>query len=444
LITIDTLRADHLGAYGNPRAVSPFLDRLSARGTLHGNCLATVPATTPSHATILTGLSSFHHGSRFNAVPIRASIDPLASRLHRAGYGTAAFISAFPVYSTVSDLDRGFSCYNQFLAPDRGPQLLYLSSLVRPFSRIGVLRPAERKANMTAAHAEAWLRQVSSPFFVWCHFYDPHLPYDPPQPFDRMFNPDGRPGPVLGISEVQRIDRGEMTPETVDQAAAAAMYDGEIAFTDRMVERVVSTALDVRGDAELFVVVTADHGESLTEHGYYYSHSRLLYQPSLHVPLLMVRLPGDGPGRVVNRTCGLMDVAVTVLAECGLDWSGLDGQALPATRDSGSPPPLIGESAEGVFTTAHKPSLDALQEKRYCVVSDAWKYIRNPDGGEELYDLDSDPGELDDVAAGNHSVVTGLAAELAAVEMGFDMDAVTPPTEEELVRLRELGYVNAD
>ncbi|MGH9144710.1 MAG: sulfatase, partial [Vicinamibacterales bacterium] len=224
LVTLDTTRADHVGAYGYRPAHTPRLDRLAAEGVLFERVVSAAPITLPAHASIFTALYPFAHGVRNNGTfYLDAKFATLATVLHDAGYRTAAFISAF-VLDRRYGLARGFDTYNDHLESGEG----HIVNGAR-----------ERRGDRTALAAEAWIAQaasgsVSAPFFVWLHLYDAHDPYDPPPPFHDAF--------------------------------ADRPYDGEIAFDDDVVGSVLDR-LDQLGLRSTLVAVVGDHGESLGEHG---------------------------------------------------------------------------------------------------------------------------------------------------------------------------------
>src|SRR3989442_2731946 len=247
LITIDTLRADHVGAYGAATGATPALDALAAAGVRFDQVQTAVPLTGPSHATILTGQYPPAHGVRGNVVFSLGSKYPtLATRLKRDGYATAAFVGAYPVAAAFG-FNQGFDTFNEdFHETSPGEQ------------------GAERPANEVADSALRWLESADAAtlrghsFFAWLHFYDPHAPYAPPASYRNRF--------------------------------ADHPYDGEIAFTDAQVGRVLDWLRSSGHDADTVVVLLADHGEGLGDH-HEPIHAVLVYQSTLRIPLIM-----SGPG----------------------------------------------------------------------------------------------------------------------------------------------------
>lgn len=360
LVTLDTTRADHLGAYGDPRAETPNLDRLAAGGLRFTDAVTPVPMTLPAHATLLTGLDPPGHGVRINGrFVLGAEHETLAEALQRAGYQTAAFVSSFVLDSRFG-LDQGFDRYDARLET----------------TRVAAFAPqTERSAGSVTDAAVAWLEDRAAsgesgrPFFLWIHYFDPHDPYEPPEPFASRF--------------------------------ADRPYAGEIAYTDRELGRLLSS-LDASGlSGRTVIVATADHGESLGEHGERY-HSRTLYEGAVRVPLIL-RVPGvtEGSGGAVDdRLVTLSDLAPTLLDLLGLDPLGeTDGRSLLEGRDGGGPASPQEAGDRIVYLETLNTYLDNGWAPLYAARSHGAKYIRAP--RPELYDLEEDPGERTDLLRGN-------------------------------------------
>jgi len=277
LVTLDTTRADRIGAYGRAGARTPTLDRLARQGILFERAIAPTPITLPSHASILTGVYPTAHGVRDNAVFALAPEARLVSEvLAERGWRTAAFVGSFVLHPRFG-LDQGFEVYHA-PQPTREP--------MRD-------RYVERPANEVVDDALAWLSGLAAGerFFVWLHFFDPHIPYEPPPAWRE---PSVHP------------------------------YEGEIAFCDAQLGRLLE-ALEEAGRARnLLVAVTADHGESLGEHGEE-THGVFIYQATLHVPLIL-------SGEPVARARG---------QRVGHAVSTVDVPAVKSTRSSFPVQPLI-------------------------------------------------------------------------------------------------------
>lgn len=369
LVTIDTTRADHLGCYGSRRAATPSLDAIARSGVLFDNAISPAPLTLPSHTTIMTGLVPRHHGVRDNAVfRLGSSIPTLASILSARGYATAAVVGA-AVLDRSTGISRGFDRYD-----DR----------VRIGQRSEFNYEERAAANVTDA-AVSTLSSITPPFFLWVHYYDPHFPYVPPAPYS---------------------DRFRSSP-----------YDGEIAYVDAQIGRLLATPALAGGGHGTLLVVAGDHGESLGEHGED-RHDLFVYQATQHVPLL-VRGPAIAQGRRIVDRVGLVDVCPTVLDLLRIESpAGLDGRSLapllssrpaPAQASSsrvGSSPgaPVGGSGRSETRTTSSatgRPDTYEIESffpaysygwaPSVALISDRWKYTGTP--VPELYDLVSDPGE---------------------------------------------------
>ncbi len=254
IITIDTLRADRLGCYGYEKAKTPALDALAKEGLLFRNAVSHVPLTRPSHVSLFTGLYPFEHNIHDNvAPPLDPKIPTLAEVLRMRGYATGGFVASFVVNSQ-SGLQRGFDHYADEFDPQKQPTQFALN--------------LEKRGDHVYREFADWQSTVKSkPYFSWIHLYDPHFPYDPPAPYAKQF--------------------------------ADRPYDGEIAYSDEIVSKIVKLLRP-----NTLLIVTSDHGESLGDHGEN-AHSYFIYDSTLHVPLLM-RWPGHlQPGRrikVSNKT----------------------------------------------------------------------------------------------------------------------------------------------
>jgi choline-sulfatase len=381
LITVDTLRADRLGAYGYARARTPNLDALAQAGTLFERAHAAAPVTLPSHATILTGRYPPGHGSRDNGMRVSADVPTLATTLHAGGVKTAAFVAAFPLDHQFG-LNRGFDVYG-----DRIPR-----------ATDGRLEN-ERPASHVVDDAIAWLRQLAPspqpppPFFLWVHLFEPHAPYGDPS--------SGRP--------------------------AADRYDDEIATVDREVGRLLAALGPARGDT--IVVVTGDHGEAFGEHGEY-AHSIFVYDTTLRVPLL-VSGPGVRPTTHVADPVTLADLAPTVMRLLGGTMKDVDGIDLSAALGGGAIPrrELYAESFAPLVEFGWAP-LRALR-------SGKWKLVAAPKP--ELFDIEHDPGETTNLAPSQPAVVRDLDSRVNRYS-GAEIPGAASVSAEAAERLRALGY----
>ena len=388
LITIDTLRADHVGAYGAGSGRTPALDALAARGVRFEEAQTAVPLTGPSHATILTGTYPPTHGVRGNVVFTLDDKHPtLATLLKRRGYRTAAFVGAYPVAAAFG-FGQGFDTFDEEFH-ETSP----------------VDQGAERRANEVADAAGRWLASApaDAPFFAWLHFYDPHAPYSPPSPYREQFA--GRP------------------------------YEGEVAFTDAQIGRVLDTLRAAGRDANTVVMALADHGEGLGDHGEA-THAVLTYQSTMRVPFIVAG-PGVPASRTIKTRVATIDVLPTALGLLGYaaDQSllGRDLRPLINGREIAADP-FYQESLFGRLN-CHWATLRGW-------VKDDWKLITG--AAPELYNLADDPGELKNLAAAQPDRVKRMTDELQRgmqrLAPGGDRAQPHAASAEQEERLRSLGY----
>jgi arylsulfatase A-like enzyme/Tfp pilus assembly protein PilF len=389
LVTIDTLRADHLGCYGDAQAATPVLDRLAAGGTRFAWAIAPIPLTLPSHVSLFTATTPLVHDVRDNVgFSLSPSLPTLAERFASAGYDTAAFVSGFSLNRSVG-LARGFGVYD-----DR-------------FTRGGdAARPAavERRGDETVAAAVAWLeraREDARPLFVWVHLFDPHAPYDPPEPYRTRFSQH--------------------------------LYDGEVAFTDAQLGVLLEALRQARPNRPALVAVTADHGEGLGDHDEP-THGLFVYDSTVHVPLV-ISGPGVGAGRVETTAVRLIDLAPTLLDIAGVaPLDRAEGVSLRPMFSSNHRPidgrPAYVESLFGRLCCGWAP-LHAWRDGR-------WMLIDAPHL--ELYDIPSDPGQLRNVAAAHPDEVARLRLALDAALERERAANPGPATADTRDRLRSLGY----
>ena len=388
LITIDTLRADAVGAYGNTAAATPWMDRLAREGVRFDQARAQNVVTLPSHANILSGRYPFEHGIRDNAAfRFPASRDTLATLLGRAGYRTAAFVSAFPLDSRFG-LDRGFAVYDDRLGD--------------PETRAGFLMQ-ERPGARTVEAASAWLAaQNGAKTFVWVHLYEPHFPYAPPEPFASRF--------------------------------ASDPYHGEVSFADSLLQPLLEPLLARGQEDGTLVVLTSDHGEGLGEHGEA-THGIFAYDTTLRVPLI-AHAPGILRPREVPDLVRHIDIAPTILDAIGLAKpADLPGRTLLGAAN--------GEAlaVEPAYFEAMSSALNRGWAPLAGMVRDRYKLIDLP--VPELFDLVSDPHESRNLAASEPQALGGIRTrleQLRTADRGLARPGESPEARE---RLRALGYITA-
>ncbi len=409
LITVDTLRADHLSSYGFELATSPNIDALAAHSALFERAVAASSSTAPSHASILTSLYPRQHsiGYRNGDTRLEGAVT-LAELLRARGYATAAFVGNAVLRRRIG-LDRGFDTYDDELPePEASRPLVF-----------------ERRARQTTERALAWLARAEEPFFLWVHYQDPHGPYDPPDGYADTFaperDPDEPPLPRLESSlATGGIPAYQALPGLTRASEYRARYADEIRYADHWIgELLASPRL-----RDAIVVFTADHGESLGEGGHYFMHGTTTLPPEAHVPLL-VRAPGVAPARIAT-TVSHVDIAPTILELAGVPApSGMRGVALG--------PGLRGEAplAERVVYCDMGAEASAYGEGallRAGSSDSAW--------------LLWEGGGVAPAEGAGSAVRDRLAGALASyVQTTVPMVAAEPARPVEIDRLRALGYV---
>ena len=409
LVTVDTLRADHLSSYGFELPTSPHIDALAAQGALFERAVAASSSTAPSHASILTSLYPRQHSIGYRNGDTRLEgAATLAELLRARGYATGAFVGNV-VLRRRTGLDRGFESYDdQLPAPEANRPLVF-----------------ERRARDTTERALAWLERAEDPFFLWVHYQDPHGPYDPPDGYSDGFaairEPDEEPLPRLESSLAYGgIPAYQALPGLTRASEYRARYADEIRYTDHWIGELLA-APRLR---DAIVVLTADHGESLGERGRYFMHGTTTLPPEAHVPLI-VRAPGIAPGRL-GTTVSHVDIVPTILELAGVPApEGLRGLALgPALRGEARLPERIVYCDMGLEAAAYGDGV-LLQAG---VAESAWLDWQ---GGRTVPASGSDPALSERLAAALSSYVASAVPMVEA----------EPPGAEETERLRALGYV---
>ena len=421
LITLDTTRSDYVSPFGAEPRITPRLQELASRSCVFTNAVAETNITNPSHLSIMSGLRAIEHGVLSNRVPMPESVDTLAEAMRRQGYRTAGFPAVRHI----------------------GPEVGW-----RGFDLLASVEETVPAAENTD-RAAAWLRDHGGdPFFLWVHYFDPHSLYQPPAEIAARFykgEPEAGDGPPIGRREFfDRLKAGgaalrQWLGETRDPEFPRAMYAAEIHYADREIGRLLD-GLEARGLADdTLVVVVADHGESLGEHGIFYSHLGI-YEQQLRIPLI-VRVPGLKPSRT-EALVSVLDLAPTI--------SELTGVRLRHRCSGLSLVPLLEGEAGAAFAArtafvhqnAHNYSV-AVREGPWKLI---WPVAREHallSSRPELYHLEDDPGERVDLAAKEPGRVAALRRHL---EPWIELGEVEPGTglhldDEALEQLRALGYL---
>lgn len=387
LITVDTLRADKLGCYGNRDPLTPNIDGLAARGFLFDQAFAHAPTTLPSHASILTGTTPLGHGVHDNSnFVVGPDSLTLAEYLKSNGYATAAFVGAFPLDSRFG-LTQGFDVYDDDYGAGSGQEFSYV----------------ERKAETVVGLALEWVSRRKSPWFLWIHCFDPHQRYNPPEPFQSRY--EDRP------------------------------YDGEIAYVDAALEPLMRRLKEKGAWDKTAVLVSGDHGESLGEHGES-THGYFAYNSTLRVPLILY-CPGVRPGRSEEAVCHA-DIFPTVCDLLGLAVPpGLHGRSLiPVVKAKKTP-------ARDIYFESLYPYYSRGWAPQRGIIAGGIKFIDSPIP--ELYDLRKDSAENSNLAAASgldpwkHRLQAVMNAQSAASRAG----KAAPSDRRALKKLESLGYISA-
>lgn len=403
LITLDTFRPDHLGVEGHETALTPNLDEFARSGVMYTRCLVPVPITLPSHTSILTGTSPLVHGVHDNAgYKVKDENLTLAEILHDHGFATAAFISGIPLVRA-NGLNQGFETYDDHLGVTEG--LWWNES--NPGQQ---LQMDERKADETTSAVITWLhKKKKQPFFAWVHYFDAHQGYDPPPPYNDVF---------------------------YEQP-----YDGEIAFIDEQIGRLLKT-LDEQGLREnTSIVITGDHAEGLNDHGEL-THSMLTYNSTLRVPLLAQFVGFDGE-KICNDPVSVLDIVPTVLDYFAIEFpTKIDGRSLlPWLRNEhfeSTPLYFETEAGRNAFGWA---LIEGIRDGQ-------WKLIKSV--RDELFDIEADPDETTNLIQDKPEVAAKLKEKLLAIKNHSLENAVSReqnPTEvaaDVRQQLAALGYLVAN
>ena len=372
LITIDTLRADHVGCYGYRQVETPALDALAADGIRFTEAFTHSPITNTSHITILTGLLPSVHGVTDFGVPLSPQHVTAAELLKQRGYQTAAFIGAVILDSNTlaPGLERGFDFYDNFPKTDSKNADGASSTNKERWGRV------ERRGMEVVEHAEAWFdKHRAGPHFVWVHLYDPHDPYEPPPPFSEKYKDH--------------------------------LYDGEIAYADSALAHWIAFLKKAGVYDNAIIVVTGDHGEGLGEHGEE-THGLFLYDSTLHIPLLLKMPTAAHRGTVIDDQVRTTDILPTILSATGA--------SVPAELNGESLLPLVfsRKSSDRIERTLFGETDYPLRwgwAPLRALRADHTKLIEAP--RPELYDLQADPTELKNLYAPDGSKTQSMQAEMA-------------------------------
>ncbi|MDG2333110.1 MAG: sulfatase [Myxococcota bacterium] len=421
IISMDTTRADHLSAYGYERDTSASLRALAGEGMRFEVAYSPSATTAPSHASLFTGLAPIAHGVVKNGRPLEGDFETLAETLGDEGYETAAVVSSY-VLSGRFGFDQGFDHFDaDFSQADvvAGDRLWEGELLSGKF---------HGRADDTTRRGLQWLdarRHPERPFFLFVHYFDPHTPYLPPEGYEPPFRP--------GAREALKLNR------------TIFLYDTLIAFTDQEIGRLLQ-GLEARGlEGDTLVIVVGDHGEGLMSHGHMF-HGVHIYEEGVRVPLI-VRWPGQVPaGVVAPGPVDLADLAPSVLELAGVSsTTPVQGQSIASFLLGGDD--LEAERPVHLYRRHYEGGdvVDGLyaEGEKFGLRRGRWKLIEGPEEGTlELFDLETDPGEKDNLVEGQPERVQAMREEIAAWRRAHTQDAKDGrlPSAEEREGLEALGY----
>jgi arylsulfatase A-like enzyme len=440
-ISLDTTRPDHIGCYGNSWISTPNLDRLAAESILFTNYMTVVPTTLPSHTSLFTGKYPHRHGNPQNGYMVDRANVMLPEILKSAGYKTMGFIGSFALDSRF-DFSQGFDFYEQ--SYDR-------------FVGDGKLTEHERSAHSVTQSVISHINALPSlqPLFLFVHYFDPHKPFEPPPPYDRMYRWDGAesasPGEQITVSYSCPHSLSDENWQLSKKAALG--YAGEISYMDHHLGNLLDYLKQKGMLDDAILVVTSDHGENFWEHMPYFHHGTSLYQTSMHA-VCMIRLPaGVHGGTIVNKPLSSIDILPALLQYLRLSVpDGIDGTAFDLNKCAAS----VGDRVlygQATMTSPWKvPDVSSgwqHSNKARCVRMGNLVYLQTPfAGSEELYDLSADPNEQHNLLRSPSPQIASVARELkqkleiwAASADPLESYPEREKRQETMEKLKALGYL---
>lgn len=435
ILVVDTLRQDHLGCYGYFRDTTPQIDSLAEAGVRFAQAVTVMPHTLPTHISLFTSRYPAEHGVMMNGEVYDGRYTTLAEILANDGYATAAFVGAHPLHSKFG-IGKGFQTYHDF---DHW----------------------KTSADHVTRESLDWLEtHAGTPFFLWLNFYDPHVPYSPPERLREKFAADnalkewaGGRGTSSFENWADVFDRTTITHIRTPPGQLAffknlSLYDAEVAFADEAVGQVISALDDKSLLDRSLVVLLSDHGEGLGDHDFWF-HGLHLYEEQVLIPLVF-RFPGaEYAGRVVESQTSILDVMPTILDFLDLEEpDGVRGDSLMnlMTKERRKRPTHHAFSESRVYPPK-KPRGPAhwTKVRRHSVRTPRWKLVRTTEGEEILYDLNADPEELADISASNRKQTRRLGRALTRwlASIPEVLDRAEPElSEEDREKLKSLGYID--
>ena len=437
LITVDTLRADHIGAYGSASTRTPRIDQLAREGTVFTRAVTPMPLTRPAHSSMFTSLYPREHGVVNNSLALPEENITLAERFRAAGYATAAFVGVL------------------LLAQESGA--------LQGFEAFGTPQNSHRTADEVIPEALAWVasQPADRPLFLWIHLYDPHLPYRPPEEFRRDVEPrlNSRLSSVKWkyLKQIARENDGDIPRKVLDHARA--LYRGEVEFTDYWLGIFLDGIEQMRGLDETVVAFTADHGECF-EHGVYFEHSDCLYDGAISIPLILRDPSSFTPGSRNATQVSLLDLAPTLLQAAGLPLpERISGRALQDLSPEEDRYILLqypfyqprsaaarAKKTDTIRSVAGNPVRPILLDTEMTgAVGRDWKFLR-AGGTPELYEAGRDSSPDLDQSAREPEALDRMEAQLDNLLSEHPMKILDPAQINEQMRktLEALGYIHTE
>jgi arylsulfatase A-like enzyme len=416
LISIDSLRADHLGIYGYGRETTPHIDRFSQDAVLFSKCFVQGTSTLISHASLFTSLIPIHHGASFTKkYALSEDVETIAKKMKKNGYATVSFNDGGQI-SAKFGMDQGFDVF------DSGPEKRKIEEL--QFSKI-------------VDRGISWIQMnKGKKFFMFLHTYDIHHPYTPSQKYIDLIEP-GYKGPLgtsITVEMIYQAFRGKKTLEEEEKENIVVAYDAEIRRMDEAFGVLIAFLEETNLYDNTIIVLTSDHGEELDDHGKIGMHAHTLYNELLHVPFIM-KLGGSRlGGKVVDSLVGSIDISPTLLDSVDLPGFELtDGMSLFDI--------IKGKKKEkGIFLISQRDHPHEYADPRYwAIISDGWKVY-----DDRLYDLENDPGERLDVSDQHEELketLVKMALEYMSGKPGQHKKTKSEMDEDLKNRLKSLGYI---
>jgi len=433
LITIDTLRADHLSCYGYNRQTTPNIDKLAENGILFKNAYTQFPVTLPSHTSIMTSLYPATHGIKANFHPVDDSFITLAEILKKNSYENMAIVSAFCLNSK-RGLNQGFDIYLDTLNSDR----------------------AQRKGGEVTDLASVLIERLKRPLFAWLHYFDPHSDYRPPRDYQDLYKEiTPKQAKELNKLRTKIVVKGGK-PNEAELEKLIALYDGEIRYVDDQIGKLLDLLKRLNLMRNTIIVITADHGEGF-EHDYFFDHGDRLYEEQLRVPLIIWGPEKVIPkGKIVYDTVRLIDIMPTLLDLLDIkddDYNFQGTTLLPAIK--GDKALDLKVYSELVFREKFpqaKSNMVSLRKRNWKLIVETDDKKNIITGPEELYDIAKDPSEESNQAQVSRDILSELRNDISSwIDImsksvlnseGDDSKDLDIDDEEVREKIRSLGYMN--